>query len=194
MEEELFHTFGTPETIVSDNGAQFKSKKFAELIQNYGIKHVFTAVYSPQANASERVNRSVLSAIRAYIKHDQSNWDEYLSSICLFGTSPYYMTFGQHMITNGNTYQLLKNLTMIDDRSVKFSRDDSFNIVRERAAKCMNKQRDRNERAYNLRSREVNFVTGQEVFRRNFRQSNFEKGFNAKLAPQFVKARVRRNK
>lgn len=201
MEEELFHTFGTPETIVSDNGAQFKSKKFKELTKNYGINHVFTAVYSPQANASERVNRSVLSAIRAYIKHDQSNWDEYLSCISCslrsavhasIGTSPYYMAFGQHMITNGNTYQLLRNLNMIDDRSVRFDREDSFNVIRERAVKCMQKQRERNEKSYNLRSREINYVVGQEVFRKNFRQSNFEKGFNAKLAPTFVKARIRK--
>lgn len=73
MEQELFHTYGTPETIVSDNGSQFKSTQFNQLLQAYGVHHVYTAIYSPQANASERVNRSVLAAIRAYIKNDQIN-------------------------------------------------------------------------------------------------------------------------
>lgn len=200
MEEELFHTFGTPETVVSDNGAQFKSSQFNKLLGNYGVNHVYTAVHSPQANASERVNRSVLSAIRAYIKHDQSNWDEYLSSISCslrsslhasIGTSPYYMTFGQHMITNGNTFALLRKLDMLDDRAVNFNREDSLNIVRDRATKRMTQQRERNEKSYNLRSREVNYVVGQEVFRRNFSQSNFEKGYNAKLSPPFLRARIK---
>jgi len=48
-----------------------------------------------------------------------------------------------------------------------------------------------NERQYNLKARVVNFVEGQEVFRRNFKQSNFAEGYNAKLGPRFLKARVR---
>lgn len=201
IEGELFHTFGTPEIIVSDNGSQFKSKQFNELLGKYGVHHVYTAVYSPQANASERVNRSVLSAIRAYVKNDQSTWDEYLSSInCALrsslhdsiGTTPYYMAFGQHMITNGKSYELLRRLQMLDDRAVKFNRDDSFDIIRAQAGRNMAKRQQRNERSYNLRSREVSYEVGQEVFRRNFCQSNFERGFNSKLAPTFVKARIRR--
>lgn len=38
-------------------------------------------VYSPQANASERVNRSILSAIRAYVSSDQRDWDRHLSAV-----------------------------------------------------------------------------------------------------------------
>ncbi|XP_046808386.1 uncharacterized protein K02A2.6-like [Lucilia cuprina] len=115
METELFHTFGVPETVVSDNGSQFRSTEFKNFLDRYGVKHVFTAVHAPQANASERVNRSVLAAIKSYVRSDQKNWDEQLSSIsCALrsavhsavGTSPYYLAFGQHMITNGSTYAL----------------------------------------------------------------------------------------
>lgn len=56
LENELFHTFGVPETIVSDNGSQFRSQQFNKLLDRYGIKHIYTAVHAPQANASERVN------------------------------------------------------------------------------------------------------------------------------------------
>jgi len=63
LEGELFMTFGVPETVVSDNGSQFRSEAFQKLMKTYEISHVLTAVYSPQANASERVNRSVISAI-----------------------------------------------------------------------------------------------------------------------------------
>lgn len=50
---------------------------------------------------------------------------------------------------------------------------------------------DRNKRQYDLRTRPQRFDIGQIVYRRNFAQSSFEKGFNAKLAPVFVKAKVR---
>lgn len=48
----------------------------------------------------------------------------------------------------------------------------------------------RNEKSYNIRSREVKFILGQEVYRSNFRQSEFRKGCNAQLASKFLKCRV----
>lgn len=46
------------------------------------------------------------------------------------------------------------------------------------------------ERVYNKRARFVEFRPGQEVFRRNFVQSNFANNFNAKLAKKFLKCRI----
>lgn len=158
-------------------------------------------MHSPQANSSERVNRSVISAIKAYVRPDQKDWDEKLSHIACalrstihtaIGTSPYFMAFGQHMVINGSTYQMLRKLGALEDRSFSFNREDSLEIVRTKAIQNMRKQHERNERQYNLRAREVSYKVGQEVYRRNFSQSNFEKGYNAKLAPTFIKCRIRR--
>lgn len=193
LEEEIFHIFGVPETIVSDNGVQFKSKLFKQLLNRYQIFHTLTAVHSPQANASERINRSVLSAIRAYVSPDKRNWDEVLSNIACalrssvhssIGIEPYYMAFGQNMITNWGPYSLLRRLNVLEDRSVSFSREDSMEIIRKRALELMERQFQRNERKYNLRSKMTNFKEGQEVYRRNFKQS--------KLDNVFVRARIRR--
>ncbi|XP_033254478.1 uncharacterized protein LOC117193920 [Drosophila miranda] len=156
---------------------------------------------SPQANASERVNRSVIAGIRAYIRPDQKNWDECLNRIACalrsarhasVGTTPYYLAFGQHMITSGSTYSLLRKLNMLEDRSLVFDKQDSFEIVRQSAGKQMQRSHNLNEKRYNLRSSEVAFAVGQEVFRRNFKQSCFQSGYSAKFGPAFVKARVRR--
>ncbi|KAH8311558.1 hypothetical protein KR044_006893 [Drosophila immigrans] len=106
--------------------------------------------------------------------------------------SPYRVAFGQHMITNGNTYPLLRNLQLLEDRTVSFDRKDSFDLIRKTAQKSIQRQHEQNEKQYNLRSREVDFKVGQEVYRRNFQQSNFAKGFNAKLAPALVKSRIKR--
>jgi len=99
LEGELIMANGAPETVVSGNGSQFRSHAFRKLMQQYGITHTLTAVHSPQANASERVNRSVIAAIRAYVRPDHKDWDEHLNRICCalrssvhasLGTSPYY--------------------------------------------------------------------------------------------------------
>lgn len=154
VEEDLLHCFGVPEVVVSDNGVQFKSHAFNNLLRKYNISHSYTAVYAPQGNASERVNRSVIAAIKAYISPSQNNWDEQLSKICCslrsswhsaINITPYKLTFGQNMITNGSTFKLLKNLEMLEDRSVCFNREDSFNIEREKAITTMRKQHQRNE-------------------------------------------------
>lgn len=75
------------------------------------------------------------------------------------------MAFGQHMITNGKSYALLRNLGMLKDRTVQFHRDDTFSIIRNRAARNIKRQQERNESSYNLRSSEVSYEVGQEVFR-----------------------------
>jgi len=67
LKDNIFSQFGVPEVIHTDNGKQFTLKEFGALMQNYGIERLKTANYSPQANASERVNQSVLAAIRTHV-------------------------------------------------------------------------------------------------------------------------------
>lgn len=102
------------------------------------------------------------------------------------------MAFGQEMILSGSTYSLLRKLELLEDKSLPFTREDSLEIIRKRAGDVMKKQHDKNERLYNLRSKAIEFKEGVEVFRRNFKQSDFQTGYNAKLGPKFVKARIRR--
>lgn len=56
----------------------------------------------------------------------------------------------------------------------------------------LSQQNNKNERLYNLRSRVISYDVGQEVFRKNYRQVNFQAGYNTKLGPKYLKARVRR--
>uniref|UniRef100_A0A1I8Q2L2 Integrase catalytic domain-containing protein n=1 Tax=Stomoxys calcitrans TaxID=35570 RepID=A0A1I8Q2L2_STOCA len=46
----------------------FTSKDFDNFLTKHGVKHVLTALYSPQANASERVNRVINEALRSYVR------------------------------------------------------------------------------------------------------------------------------
>lgn len=105
---EVFHEYGVPEVLHSDNRKQFVGHQMQELLEEYGVNHMPNAVYSPQANASERVNRTILAAIRTYIKSDKDHktWYTHLSSIagairnsvhCSTTFSPYYAMFERHI-------------------------------------------------------------------------------------------------
>lgn len=199
LEKQIFHVYGVPEVVVSDNGSQFKANDFNAFLTQYGITHTYTAYYSPQSNASERVNRSLIAGIRAFLKKDHKLWDENLSSICCalrnsyhqsLHVSPYRAVFGFNMITHGSSYTLLKKLQLLDEPSATVSRDDQLQTVRYDLRKHIKEAYDTNRQHYNLRTRVPTFNTGDQVFRRNFAQSNMEKSFNAKLAPMFVKAKV----
>lgn len=56
----------------------------------------------------------------------------------------------------------------------------------------MEKSYNINRERYNLRTRSIVYTAGQVVYRRNFAQSSAEKKFNAKLAPLFLPAKVRK--
>lgn len=199
LQKEIFDSYGVPEVVVSDNGTQFKCKAFQAFLNKYGVKQQFTAIHSPQANASERVNRSINVALRSYIKDDQGKWDQYLSSInCALrnsvhqtiGMTPYEVVFGQSMITHGKDYNLLRKLKILEDGDSQMPRMDKFSLLRDKIQKKMREAYRKNERTYNLRSRNRKLDIGQEVVRRNFPQSSRIKNFSAKLAPTGVKAIV----
>lgn len=200
LELDVFLLFGVPKTIVSDNGVQFLSREFTGLLNKYGVNHITTAIYSPQANAAERVNRSLIASIRAYLDEDQSLWDINIGSICsalrtskhsATGVTPYYLVFGQHPIQHASNYDLLQKLSRLALTEVEVLPPADFReLIKSTVVDNLEKAHDRNERTYNVRSREVTYQPGQEVFRRSFKQSDFVKGFNSKLAKQWIPARI----
>jgi hypothetical protein len=68
---------------VSDNAAVFKSKIFYDLCFPWGIRHITTSPYYPQAPQVERFNRNLKVALSIY-HHDQHTcWDDHFASLTL---------------------------------------------------------------------------------------------------------------
>jgi hypothetical protein len=56
--ERYFPCFGVPAVVVSDNAAVFKSRLFYNTCFSWGLRHVTTSPYYPQASQVERFNRT----------------------------------------------------------------------------------------------------------------------------------------
>ena len=78
--------FGTPATITTDRGAQFESKLWDSLCNQFGIVQNRTTSYHPQSNGMvERFHRQLKAAIMA---HESPNtWKITLPAILLLGRS-----------------------------------------------------------------------------------------------------------
>lgn len=73
--------FGTPINITTDQGRQFESNVFGELLRTLGTNRLRTTPYHPQCNGIiERFHRTLKAAI---LCHDPSNWTDYLPTILL---------------------------------------------------------------------------------------------------------------
>lgn len=196
LEENIFLNFGVPRVIVSDNGKQFTSNLFKDLLNNYGVKHWFNAVYHPQNNPTERVNKVIGAALRSYVGVDHRDWDLAIPKIaCSLRTavhesskySPYYINFGRNMISHAEDYELPEFVRGCDFPEPRFS---ELGKVREIVKINLGKAYEKYGRNYNLRSKNITYSVGDFVWRRNFILSDAEKNICAKLAPKYIKCRV----
>ena len=194
---KTFFKFGVLQVIHSDNGKQFKNKQFEQFLRDRSISQIFTALYSPQANASERVNRTIVTSIRMYVGKDQREWDKHIPEIAesirssyhqSIGYAPYFALFGQQMASHGKDHTLFRNLQSLQGETVE--RNDRLALVRKEIVGNIQKSFEMSAKRYNLRSSNYKFQVGDTVFRRNFVQSDAAKHFTSKFAPKFIKAKV----
>ncbi|XP_033239066.1 uncharacterized protein [Drosophila pseudoobscura] len=57
-------------------GAQFAGRAFKRFLEQLGVRHQFTAPYTPQENPTERTNRTIETMIAQFTEDDQICWDE----------------------------------------------------------------------------------------------------------------------
>jgi len=98
--------FGPPRVIQSDNGRQFTSGLFEELVTLLRSTHHFTIRYHPQANGLiERTNRVVKASLRSIVGEHPGRWHSYIPELRLAlnsaihrstGEQPLFLLTGRH--------------------------------------------------------------------------------------------------
>jgi len=93
LERSVFPAYGTPASIVTDNARVFCCKQIRDLCFRWGITHITTTPYYPQASLAERVNRNLKSALKIFHHGSQTTWDEDLTWLSLaFNTTVHEST------------------------------------------------------------------------------------------------------
>ena len=96
--------FGIPKTIQSDQGSNFTSKLFAEVLNQLNVEHSQSSAYHAQSQgALERFHQTLKSLLRAYCTELDRDWEEGLPWLMLaarevsqesLGFSPNDLVFG----------------------------------------------------------------------------------------------------
>lgn len=199
IENMVFQLFGVPEVVLSDNGTQFISKLFQDLLKKYNVTHWKTPSYHPQINDSERVNRVITTAIRATIKKDHKDWSNNIQTIAnairnsvheSTKHTPYFVMFGRNMISDGQEYRHLRDTLAGNTGYDNAETNKLYSEVRENLKKAFEKH----SKYYNLRSNAncPKYAMGEKVLKRNTELSDKGKGYCAKLASKYVPAVVKR--
>ena len=107
----LIASFGIPESITTDNGSQFSSAIWQQLLQTWGITSYFTTPYHPQSNGLvERFHRRLKESLKALMHDEPEQWFWKLPCTLLairttlkpdIGASPADLVFGEGLSIPG---------------------------------------------------------------------------------------------
>ena len=67
--------YGTPKYVVTDNTRVFCCRNFRDLCFRWGVEHLTTSPYYPQASLAERANRNLKAALKIFHHQSQKGWD-----------------------------------------------------------------------------------------------------------------------
>lgn len=77
----FFSTFSLPEVVLTDQGSNFLSRLFKEVLSDLSIKHIVASAYHPESQGTlERFHQTLKSKFHTYCE-DSKEWDEGLPSL-----------------------------------------------------------------------------------------------------------------
>lgn len=203
LEEHVFLVHGVCKTIYFDNGPQFISSHFKQLLHRYEIPNIYANPrYHPQVNASERAIRNVVCGIACYVGNDHRKWDDNIRKLqCALNTAvnettkytPYFLVHGREFISKGNLHHLncdepiLRSQVTVEEADVHGKKLSELDAIFKKVQKHIYNAHVKNTRHYNFRKRNIEYKVGQIVYKRTYYLSNASKSFTSKLGPKFQK-------
>ncbi|RWS21693.1 pol polyprotein-like protein, partial [Leptotrombidium deliense] len=166
--------FSAFETLISDNGVQFRSNLIKELNILMGAHHKFTTPYKPStAGLVERVNRSLMTLLKSYVEKESSKWDIVLPFIThmynvsfhsSINTTPFYLLHGYHAKLPVDMY-LNNNITNVNDCS-DYIYEVSVNLqkAREEAKEHITAAQENYKKYYDKRHKPYEFHVGDKCY------------------------------
>ena len=102
----VFSTYGLPDSIVHDRGTQLVAHLWKRICQRYGVKSKPSSAYHPETDGqTENANKVMKNYLRAYVRHAQDDWVDYLPDAefaannhvnVSTGMTPFFADHGYH--------------------------------------------------------------------------------------------------
>lgn len=192
---EVFSRHGAPTYLISDRGSPFISDLFERVLTLLGTEHRLTTAYHPQTNATERVNRTLKTAIRAYVDDKHTTWDRYIPQICFAlrtaphestGQTPSMMLYGRELNTSLDlvtqpVWDGIEEPEIPYPESLRLTLQEAHDHARAALETSHNKRKQH----YDKRRRSVFYAIGDLVRVKTHPKSDALANFTAKLAPLY---------
>ncbi|RXN02216.1 Transposon Ty3-I Gag-Pol poly [Labeo rohita] len=192
---EVFSRHGAPTYLISDRGSPFVSDLFKRVLTLLGTEQRLTTAYHPQTNATERVNRTLKTAFRAYVDEKHTTWDRYIPQICFAlrtaphestGQTPSMMLYGRELDTSLDlvtqpVWDGMEEPEIPYPESLRLSLQEAH----DHAKAALETSHNRRKQHYDKRRRSVSYATGDLVRVKTHPKSDALANFTAKLAPLY---------
>lgn len=180
--DNIFLMFGCSREIVMDNARTNHSHLMKELLNRVGTRPIYITPYHHQANAVERVNRSLQETLSKYISDNQTDWDTKLPS-CTFALntavhastqySPYQIVFGKQ--------PTLPIDVLFDVPTIPYL--ESSHKVRVKVRENILKAQQQYAAKYNEKRTEKHYPVGSKIM---VAETMTKPGLSKKLSPKFM--------
>lgn len=86
-----FSDFGFPQSVRSDRGPHLDNKVVSEFLESYGVHHALSPASQSEGQTHvERMHRTALEMLRAYVRNKPSKWASIVDSVQFFINSCYH--------------------------------------------------------------------------------------------------------
>lgn len=141
--------YGVPDSILSDRGKQYASRKYFKFLSEHKIRHKHTSGYNPTGNSiSERINRTLVEIFRIYK-------NEKISKI--IHVAEHKMNILYHKTIKASPFELLNKYNYFD--VLKTQTDKSEQAIHE-----INEQQKANEHKTNMKRINFTYKNGDMAF------------------------------
>jgi hypothetical protein len=146
VKEHIIYRFGIPQTITTDQGAQFVSSEFREFAESMGIKLLNSSPYYTQANGQvEASNKIVIKLIqnkidqkpkRSHTVLNEALWAYRMATHGATKTSSYELVYGHHAIfpweiqSDSRRVVLQKDLSSKDYNGLMMDELEDLHMIR----------------------------------------------------------------
>jgi len=166
----VFKQHGICQELVSDRDPKFISSFWRQLQTQLGTRLKMSTAHRPQSDGqTERVNRNINEYLRAFVNHEQNDWDLHLhlaeyayndASHSSTGQSPFLLDTGRHPVTPNvlNTTDVKPTEIPAVNQTLKDWRD-----ILEKARTSLQDAQNRQAVRINQNRRPREYVAGNEV-------------------------------